>query len=58
MFNFGSTKINDTSLLGQSTPVNQYRIGTSFLFGNTTAISSFGKERTSFEISNKAFVIL
>jgi len=36
MFNFGSTPANSTNFLGQSTPVNQNRSGTSFLFNSTT----------------------
>jgi len=36
MFNFGPTATNSTSFLGQSTPVNQNRSGTGFLFNSTT----------------------
>ncbi|CAF3393688.1 unnamed protein product [Rotaria sp. Silwood1] len=35
MFNFDSTTINNTSLFGQSTPVNLDRTENSFLFSNT-----------------------
>ncbi|CAF0867216.1 unnamed protein product [Rotaria sordida] len=35
MFNFDSTTMNNTSLFGQSTPVNLNRTENSFLFGNT-----------------------
>jgi hypothetical protein len=36
MFNFGPTTSNSTSFLGQSTPVNQNRSTTGFLFNSTT----------------------
>ncbi|CAM4852570.1 unnamed protein product [Rotaria socialis] len=36
MFNLDSTPLNDTSLFGQSTPVNLHRTEGSFLFGNTS----------------------
>lgn len=36
MFNFGSTTQTNTSFLGQSTPVNQTRSGSGFLFNSTT----------------------
>ena len=37
MFNFGAATPSNTSLFGQSTPINQTRTGGSFLSGNTTA---------------------
>ncbi|CAF4125121.1 unnamed protein product [Rotaria magnacalcarata] len=36
MFNLDSTSLHDTSLFGQSTPVNLHRTESSFLFGNTS----------------------
>jgi hypothetical protein len=36
MFNFGSATPSSTSFLGQSTPVNQNRSATGFLFNSTT----------------------
>jgi len=36
MFNLPSSTPSNTSLFGQSTPINQNRTGSGFLFGNTT----------------------
>jgi len=57
MFNFGQTPQTNTSFLGQSTPVNQTRTGSGFLFNSTatqpstltstpfTSNSLFGKQQ-------------
>jgi hypothetical protein len=51
MFNSGGTTPNNTSLFGQSTPVNQNRTPGSFLFGNTTTTQPTALTSTPFSSS-------
>ena len=52
MFNIGSATPSNTSLFGQSTPVNQNRNASGLLFGNTTATQSNALTSTPFSSTN------